>query len=91
MQSVKMMEATNNEKKDLENTFKKKKEDYKNEAEERTTIEVEALREKLSLYMHAELSEQANAATKFLEELDRDFQNNHERITSEIFNSLIEV
>jgi F0F1-type ATP synthase membrane subunit b/b' len=85
------MEATNNEKQALEASFKKRKEDYKKEAEARTSTEVEELREKLNIKMKADLSKQADAAKKFLEDLDYDYEQNHEKIANDIFQSLIEV
>lgn len=91
MKSSKIMEATNNEKQALEDSFKKRKEQYKNEAESRTTTEVEALRKELNIKMQAELSEQAEAAKKLLEDLDCDYQKNHDKIVTDIFYSLTEV
>lgn len=91
LKSAKIMEATNNEKHALEDSFKKRKEQYKDEAEVRTAAEVETLRKELKIKMQAELSEQAEDAKKFLEDLDRDFEMNHEKIVADIFYSLTEV
>lgn len=91
MKSSKIMEATNNEKQALEDTFKKRKEQYKNEAKTRTATEVDALRKELNTKMQAQLFEQAEAAKKLLEDLDCDYQKNHDKIAADIFYALTEV
>ena len=89
--SAKIMEAASNEKKGLEQAYRIKKDEYQKDAEERTQVKLQELQERLKLKMQEDLSAQAAAAEKYLDDLEKRYESDHTAIAAGIFNNLTEV
>ena len=91
LRSAKIMEASSNEKKGLEQAYKSKKDEYQKEAEDRTQEKLQELQDRLKIKMQDDLSAQAEAAEKYLDNLEKHYEDDHTAIAAGIFNNLIEV
>ena len=90
LKSSKIVEAATNEKNNLSEFAKKRREDYKKSADENALKQIEKLRTQLNEQMNQELRTQSKNANQKLTNMDEEYEAKHNEIAQNIFNSLIQ-